>query len=529
MRAVTAAEMRQIEDEAIAAGFASCGGSDAVGRYGGGGLPLWRLIGGRVAQRRVLVLVGPGKNGGDGLIAARVLAQRGAAVTVVCPAPRGDDDPLIAECAAAGCSIIFDVSSDFGAVLSKAEVVVDAVLGTGRSRAIEGSVRDALDKVADARGRRDGPTFVAVDVPSGLDSDTGEADAATVAADVTVALGSVKRGCLTPTGASFCGQIRVADIGLEPVSGETGIEILDCLTVAGMLPNRPSTGHKGTFGHAVIVGGAEAYRGAPALAARAAARAGAGTVAIAAPESLTDSIAPMAPEATHILLKDKRPVSWSAAAAVFLEAALKSRAADGLAIGPGIGPNAGSAEFLREFIGRISAETPTVFDADALTILSQMPEWWEGTEGPMALTPHPGEMARLCGVSVADVQSARVGIAAEKANEWGATVVLKGAYTVVASPYEPTAICPLAFPALASGGTGDALAGIITGLLAQGLSTFDAARAGVYVHGVAGILAAEENGNLTSGLLASDLIEQIPAAMGLVQRGGGRVPLPMFA
>ena len=202
-------------------------------------------LGGRVAQRHVLVLAGPGNNGGDGLIAARVLAQRGAAVTVVCPVPRGDDDPLLAECRAAGCSIIFDVPSDFGAALSKAEVVVDAVLGTGRSRAIEGAVRDALDKVAGARGRRDGPKVVAVDVPSGLDADTGEADAATVAADVTVALGSVKRGCLTPTGASYCGQIRVADIGLEPVSGGVGLEILDCQSVAEMLPNRPATGHKG--------------------------------------------------------------------------------------------------------------------------------------------------------------------------------------------------------------------------------------------------------------------------------------------
>ena len=232
------------------------------------------------------------------------------------------------------------------------------MLGTGRSRAIEGAVRDALDKVAGARGRRDGPKVVAVDVPSGLDSDTGEADSATVAADVTVALGSVKRGCLTPTGASYCGQIRVAEIGLESVSGGVGLEVLDCQSVAEMLPNRPATGHKGTFGHAVVVGGSEAYRGAPALAATgAAARAGAGTVSIGAPESLTDSIAPMAPEATHIRLKDKPPNSWSAASAVMLEEALGSRAANGMVIGPGIGPNAGSAEFLREFIGRISAET----------------------------------------------------------------------------------------------------------------------------------------------------------------------------
>ena len=526
MRAVTAAEMRRIEDRAIAAGSSVDGLMQLAGMAVADAVV--EALGGRVVQRRVLVLAGPGKNGGDGLIAARVLAQRGATVSVVCPVPRGNDDPLIAECRAAGCSIIVDVSADFGAVLSKAEVVVDAVLGTGRSRAIEGSVRDALNKVADARGRRDGPKVVAVDVPSGLDSDTGEVDAATVAADVTVVLGSVKRGCLTPTGASYCGQIRVVDIGLGSVSGETGIEILDCRTVAKMLPNRPATGHKGTFGHAVIVGGSEAYRGAPALAARAAARAGAGTVAIGAPESLTDSIAPMAPEATHVRLKDKPPNSWSAASAVLLEEALGSRAANGLAIGPGIGLTTGTAEFLREYIGRMSAQTPAVFDADALTILSQMPEWWELTEGPMVLTPHPGEMARLCGGSVEDVQSARFEVAGEKADEWRATVVLKGAYTVIASPDEPPVVCPLAFPALASGGTGDALAGIITGFLAQGLSTFDAARAGVYVHGVGGILAAEENGNLTSGLLASDLIERIPAAMELI-RGGGPAPLPMFA
>ena len=295
--------MRRIEEKAIGAGTTVEGLMQLAGRAVANHVV--EALGGRVAQRRVLVLAGPGNNGGDGLIAARVLAQRGAAVTVACPVPRRDDDPLIAECRAAGCSIIFDVPSDFGAVLSKAEVVVDALLGTGRSRAIEGAVRDALTKVADARGRRDGPKVVAVDVPSGLDSDTGEADAATVAADVTVALGSVKRGCLTPTGASYCGQIRVADIGLGPVSGGVGLEILDCHSVAEMLPNRPTAGHKGTFGHAVVVGGAEAYRGAPALAARAAARAGAGTVAIGAPESLTDSIAPMAPEATHIRLKDK--------------------------------------------------------------------------------------------------------------------------------------------------------------------------------------------------------------------------------
>ena len=237
-----------------------------------------------------------------------------------------------------------------------------------------------------------------------------------MAADVTVALGSVKRGCLTPTGASFCGQIRVADIGLGPVSGGVGLEILDCLTVAGMLPNRPSTGHKGTFGHAVIVGGSEAYRGAPALAARAAARAGAGTVAIGAPESLTDSIAPMAPEATHIRLEssDRQVESVKQ-----LLEAFEARPPDTIAVGPGLGLNDNAGAIITGLLQGGWARTPMILDADALTILSRTSKWWERVSGPVVLTPHPGEMARLCGVSVEDVQSARVEIAAEKANGVG--------------------------------------------------------------------------------------------------------------
>ena len=169
-----------------------------------------------------------------------------------------------------------------------------------------------------------------------------------------------------------------------------------------------------------------------------------------------------------------------------------------------------------------------VLDADALNRLAKIPEWSKQLKTPTVVTPHPGEMARLHVITNRDVQAHRVKLADDSAKEWKVTVVLKGAYTVVASPDAPPVICPLALPALATAGTGDALAGIIASYMAQGLSAYEAACAGVYVHGVAGILAAEENGNLTSGLLASDLIERIPAAMGLV-RGGGPVPLPMFA
>lgn len=199
-----------------------------------------------------------------------------------------------------------------------------------------------------------------------------------------------------------------------------------------------------------------------------------------------------------------------------------------VAIGPGLGELVGNQDFFTGLIDLTQDDVPLIFDADGLNALSDFDEWWQNIDNPTVVTPHPGEMERLCDTSIEEIQQNRLEIAKAKAKEWGVTVVLKGAYTVVASPDESPSICPLAFPALASGGTGDALAGIITGFLAQGISTHDAARAGVYVHGLAAVLAAQSNGKMTSGLLASDLIEKIPAAMGVISRGEGPVP-PMFA
>ncbi len=524
MRAVTAAEMRRIEEDAIAAGTSVEELMQRAGRAVADSVV--EVLGGSIAQRRILVLAGPGKNGGDGLIAARILRQRGVDVSVVCPIPRADD-PLLEECAAAGCSITQDDLANLGETPSKAELVVDALLGTGRSRAIEGSILNVLDAV---RGLAGELTIVAVDLPSGLDSDTGEADPVTLPADVTVALGSVKVGCLTIKGAEYSGGIRVVEIGLDGDADDGGgVHVLAAGDIRKLLPERRAAGHKGTFGHAVVVGGSESYRGAPALAARAAARAGGGTVAIAAPDSITASLAATAPEATHIPLTSHPQAGLTGAGAVSqLMASLQTKAPDAFCIGPGLGRSVGSDTFVDVLLRELPADTPTLIDADGLNILAEKSDWWESLSGRAVITPHPGEMARLCGTSVEEVQQNRFEIAEAKAKEWGVTVVLKGAYTVVASPDEPPSICPLAMPALASGGTGDALAGIITGFLAQGLTTSAAARAGVYVHGTAAALAAQGNGNMASGLLASDLIEKIPAAMDVIRRGDGPVP-PLFA
>ncbi len=524
MRAVTAAEMRRIEEDAIAAGTtveelmqrAGRAVADAVGE----------ALDGRVVGRRVLVLAAPGKNGGDGLIAARILRQRGASVSVFSPIPRADNDPLLEECGAAGCSITQGDLSDLGETFAKAEIVVDALLGTGRSRAIEGPILDALDAVRGASGA----AVVAVDMPSGLDSDSGEVDPATLPANITVALGSVKVGCLTVNGAEICGQICVADIGLGvPGTEDSGVAVLTAQEVAELLPERRAAGHKGSFGHVVVVGGSELYRGAPVLAGRAAGRVGAGTVEIAAPETITDSLASMTFESTHLpLIVDSNLQIDSERALVQMLASLRFKSPGAVVIGPGLGQLSGKHNFLTGLIDIMEEDIPLVLDADGLTALTDFDEWWENLENPTVVTPHPGEMARLCETSVEEIQRNRIEIAEAKAKEWGLTVVLKGAYTVVASPDEPPSICPLALPALASGGTGDALAGIITGFLSQGLTTSAAARAGVYVHGTAAALAAQANGNMTSGLLASDLIEKIPAAMDVIRRGQGPVP-PLFA
>ena len=522
---VTADQMRRIEEKAIAAGTSV----DELMQRAGRAVAdhIGDILGGQIAGRRVLVLAGPGKNGGDGLIAARILRQRGASVSVVCPVPRPNSEPLLVECKVAGCSVISNIAEELWPELSRAQVVVDALLGTGRSRAIEGVMLQTLYDAHRVVGRA---TVVAVDLPSGLDSDTGEVDpTVTLPADFTVALGIVKIGCLTVKGAEYCGAIRVADIGLGSSDGDVELQIIDCQTTVRILPLRSAPGHKGTFGHSLIVGGSEAYRGAPALAARAAARAGSGTVTVAAPDSITASLATTVPEATHIPLTSHPQTGLTGAGAVSqLMASLQTKAPDAFCIGPGLGRSVGSDMFVDVLLRELPADTPTLIDADGLNMLAEKPNWWESLSRQTIITPHPGEMARLCGISVEDVQNNRIALAEAKAKEWDVAVVLKGAYTVFASSDGPPVVCPLAMPALASGGTGDALAGIITGFLAQGLTASAAARAGVYVHGTAAALAAQDNDNMTSGLLASDLIEKIPAAMALIGRGEGPVP-PLFA
>jgi NAD(P)H-hydrate epimerase len=490
----------------------------------------WLTLG-VVAGRRILVLVGPGNNGGDGLVAARHLAEWESDIVVYLLAARPDGDINYARIRELGVPVVIatddpDFTSLQGA-LDTAEMVIDALLGTGRSRPIEGALAEILRRLRAAEGRTHPPKVIAVDLPTGVDADSGRADDLAVRADMTVTFGLAKVGLCTLPGSQHAGRIQVVDIGL-PKDAERAVplDLLGTPWVRERLPKRPASGNKGTFGRVLVVGGSMQYVGAARLAAEAAYRAGAGLVTIACPASVQPLLAPSIAEATWLPLPDDAGALSAAAGAVIID---RLASYDVLLIGPGLGQGDG----VRSVVAGVLAAAPAslrgcVIDADALNVLGAMTgatPWPASIHTPCVLTPHPGEMARLLGSTVAAVQDDRLNVATRAAAEWKQTVVLKGAHTVVAAPDGRAAISPHANPLLASAGTGDVLAGAIAGLLAQGLDVFDAAACGVFLHG----LAAEELGDDLGdrGLLASDLLPALPRATRIVLHGRPlRAPLP---
>lgn len=502
-----------------------------------------------ITEMSVLVLVGPGNNGGDGLVAGRYLAEAGADVAFYLYRPRQPESDLnFARVQQMGLFIV-DAQSDqryrvLRTRLNITDIVIDALLGTGISLPIGGELANLMKQARAGIEERSAssktehprlvsiaqisaeaelvpeiigeelffddlvsrlPIVVAVDCPSGLDTDTGELDRLAIAADLTVTFAGPKRGHFRFPGAAACGELVVADIGISadlPEVQSVAVELATAEMARQLLPPRPLDGHKGTFGTALIAAGSENYWGAPVLAARAAYRAGAGLVALAVPEKIRATIAGQLPEATYPAVSD--PGTFSAAGAEFLlETAASSEA---LLVGPGLGE---ATDFLQALLEESSSLPPLVVDADGLNSLATLPDWPQHLPTNTILTPHPGEMARLMGAELAKVKEMdRVALAQEKATEWGHVLLLKGAYTVAASPDGRGVILPFANPALATGGTGDVLAGVIVALLAQGVAAYEAAVLGGYLHGAAGQLAAEAIGG--AGLLAGDVAEWVP-------------------
>ncbi|MCI0672288.1 MAG: NAD(P)H-hydrate dehydratase [Myxococcaceae bacterium] len=446
-----------------------------------------------------LVLCGPGNNGGDGLVVARKLAEAGRRVRVeLLGAPeRLGPDPKRNLVALEELGL-HPAPIPVNAEVRRGDVVVDAIFGTGLNRAPEGAAADAVERIAAWRSR--GARVVAADLPSGVQSDTGQAFTPCVQADVTVALGVLKRGHVLEPGASRCGEVRRVDIGLVDADAAfaptTMIEDEDVLR---LLAPRRADSHKGTYGHVLVIAGSAGKSGAAALSAQGALRTGAGLVSVATRADVVPLVLAHAPEVMGIPLPGEGPLGLADLNAL-LEAADGKRA---VVIGPGIPRGPETPRLLDALLEELTV--PCVLDADALNALADNVDLLARAKAPILLTPHPGEMARLLKSDTHTVQSDRIAAARDFAVRHHVVVVLKGAKTVVATEDGRVCINPTGNPGMATGGTGDVLSGMLGALLALGLSPADAATVGVYAHGLAGDLVARRTGMM--GLVASDLFD----------------------
>ncbi|MHB1159288.1 MAG: NAD(P)H-hydrate dehydratase [Chloroflexota bacterium] len=518
MKVVTVQEMRSIEQAAVEHGVSL----DELQRNAAAAVA--REVGRLVAKgsRPLLFLAGPGNNGRDALIAADLLRAGGWPVRAFL-APRVGSEDVLARLREGGAEIhTYGEGDDLGLLrrwVAESSAVVDGLLGIG----IRGAVREPVSGIIYAVGEEAasvGAPVVAVDLPSGIDADSGEVAGAALRADWTVSLGCVKAGLLRFPAAEYVGKLLPVGIGLPPESYRgIPLELLTADAVAGLIPRRPLGGHKGSFGRVLVVSGSRNFVGASYLVGGAAARSGCGLVTLAVPEWQRGTLATLLPEATYLPLIDIEEAGAADANVQAVRELLPECAA--LAVGPGLGQGPAVSRLVMGVLeaNRGGSAVPSVVDADGLNALAGVPEWWGRIEPGQLLTPHPGEMSRLVGLPTADVNRDRWQVARDAAERWNQVVVLKGAFTVVAEPGGKGWVSPFALPALASGGTGDVLTGLIAGLMAQGAGPADAARAAVVLHALAAERWLEASG--ADRLLASDLLPQVPRVIRDLQQRHG--------
>lgn len=474
---------------------------------------------GSVSGKHVVVVCGKGNNGGDGFVAARHLLLRGATVDVVLlaspAAVTGDAASHLASLramqkAGGGSIRLLSQASRFVAPRGTSPaIIIDALFGTGFSGAPRGVAASAIRWI---NGQR---AFVAaVDIPSGLDGATGAAGGEVVRADLTVTMAAAKPGVYLQRGPEVSGKVDVVDIGITPAFLQAGgLPLLRAADadIAQILPQRPRHAHKYSVGKVFVIGGSRQYTGAPAFAAMAAFRSGAGAVVLGVPESVKPLLAGRHRE----LVVEGLPETPGGMLAQAAMDPIRARCdwADVVVIGPGLGRGEETDALVRAVFA--ACRKPVVLDADGLTAFTgARPRDWR-RPGPTILTPHTGEMARLTGQEPAAIESGRIEAARAAAHRLGAVVVLKGAPTVCAAPGGACVVNATGNPGLATMGTGDVLAGAVGGLCAQGMPVLDAAVAAVFLHGRAGDLAAERYGQRS--LLAADVLDFLPAAIRSVE------------
>jgi NAD(P)H-hydrate epimerase len=520
LKALTAAQMREADRL-------------TTERYGIPGLELMENAGTAIVEflrekfaditkRKILVLCGKGNNGGDGMVVARLLKDSGSAAVVFLFA-----NPGVVEGDAAvnlkrwqqGLGELYVVTSDAEwqsarPALAEADLIVDALLGTGLRGPVQGILGTVITNLNEARAKRRRKTVVvALDMPSGLGSDTQDFDGPVVAADFTVTLTAPKVGQLVLPHSSCCGSLIVKDIGTPPelLESDSHLKIhwIEPAEFRALPLLRDSVANKGTYGHALIVAGSVGKSGAAILAARGALRSGAGLVTVATPHEVLPIVAAGMPEMMTASLASTESGTASLRNLDYGKFAEIVKGKSVLAIGPGLSMQSETKQFIRQVVKE--SELPIILDADGLNAFDGAAESLnERRTAAMVMTPHPGEMARLLGITVKEVQARRLDVALEAAGRWRAHVILKGFHTILATPSGQSYINTTGNPGMATGGTGDVLTGILAGLTAQfGVDDWSRVLSfGVYMHGLAGDIAASRVGE--APLIASDLIDAIP-------------------
>lgn len=524
MFVVTAEEMRQLDRRTIEG--IGIPGPVLMENAGRGAICAMRHRFPNLESQRIAVICGRGNNGGDGFVIARYLLEMGAEADVYLAATRekvtGDARIPLEALQRLGVPIR-EVDGEQGRVpppipWDSYGLIVDALLGTGIRSEVKGLFRELITAMNGSK-----VPVAAVDIPSGLSADTGRPLGVAVEATVTVTFGLPKLGQFLYPGRRLCGELWVVDIGIprRVVEGcSLSCRVVTPKGLKGSLPPRSPDAHKGHFGHVLVIAGSAGKTGAAAMASEAALRVGAGLVTLGLPKSLNLAMEARLTEVMTMPLPDDNWQSISLDAWDVIASACQGMTC--MAVGPGLSTKGETPELVRRIVR--SVPLPMVVDADGLNALAGHLEVLRGAGAPRILTPHPGEMARLLGCSVRQIQEARIGSARTLATETGAWVVLKGAGTVLVDPMGSVELVPTGNPAMASAGMGDILTGILAGLLAQGLPPLDAMRLGAFLHGLVADEWVEKNGG--RGLMATDLLPAIPNALDRILSGGIPRPWP---
>jgi len=512
MKAVTAEEMKTIDKKAMK-------------DFSMPGLILMENAGIRVMQKakemlkdidnpKVCVVSGKGNNGGDGFVAARHLHSAGINTVIFFIGSKRDlkGDARVNFNMAVHLGLRIVEVSNKGTLrkikpeLASCNLIVDAIVGTGAKQKMKGLLAEAISLIVDSGAK---PAVLCVDVPSGIDSDIGTPLGVCVKGTETVTFGLPKIGLLVHPGTDFTGNLTVADIGLPEEllqRKQISVNLLEKKEIANLLPARPSDAHKGTMGHVLILAGSHGYTGAAILSSIGALRSGCGLVTLGTPRSLN---AVFATKLTEVITK---PLPETGITTLGLEAEDDIidivEQVDAVAIGPGLGKHPETGALIRKLI--MTIDKPMVIDADGLNNLEGDLPLLGKRQAPTVITPHPGEMSRLLGTLTSEIQANRIKFARDLAVKQNIVTILKGKGTVVAGSDSSVFLNPTGNSGMASAGMGDILTGIVSSLISQGLTPLDAAKTGVYLHGLAGNIAASVKGE--RALIATDLIDSLPQA-----------------